>query len=374
MFNKLIVNSYKIAGFVILCGILLGLASYVIMTGFYYVSSSWVAPVIVSPSDHRVLELNAQLASQQSMKDALVAQKTEMETKQRDAQRVVDAELAYQNAMRASLKADLEDRKVTAYKLATLRKDVAAAGTEIAAANQDFAGLSKERIREMFDARLATKDDVLRGNMELAGLANANLGLAERKVTLDEQVSAAQRQVDSLALVDSLLHPGMNPPAPAKVAFGSGDARGVAPTHEVLLVQREFELSVLSMRRAQEESTAIQQGIDAANATLKRYDSLLASIKDSPYLQAIDKHITIAFVPYTNVDGAKRGTPVYACKGNIVWCKKAGRVGETLEGEVVGSHPLQKMDLRGVMVRIELDDIRAAEEPVLHLGHAPFLL
>ena len=56
MLRKLIVSSYKVAGFVILLGILTGLASYVVMTLFYYGSSSWMAPVILSPGDRRVLE------------------------------------------------------------------------------------------------------------------------------------------------------------------------------------------------------------------------------------------------------------------------------------------------------------------------------
>lgn len=373
MFNKLIVSSYKIAGFFILSAILVGLGSYVVMTMFYFASSSWVAPVIVSPSDRRVLELNAEYAQQQSMRDTLSAQKAQMETKLRDAERIAMAEEAFQVGVRASLKADLDDRRVTLAKLGTLRKDFAAASAEISAANEDFAGLSKGRIKEMFEARLATRDDVLKGNMELAGLANANLGLAERSVMLDEQVTTARRQADSLALVDALVRPnGPDYAASAKVSFDSGDAKGVAPTHEVLAFQREFELSALAQKRAKEDAGAIKEGIVAAEATLKRYDVLLKSIKDSPYLTASEHHLTIAFVPYTNVVNAKPGEPVYACKGNIVWCRRVGRVGPPLEGEVTGAHPLQKIDLRGQMVRLELDDLRSAQEPVMHVGRAPF--
>lgn len=353
MLNKLIVSAYKIAGFFILTGILVGLASYVVMTLFYYASSSWVAPVIVSPTDKRVVELNAQYAQQQSLRDTLSAQKTEMQTKLRDAERIVSAEQAFQAGLSASLEADLQDRRRTASKLGALRKDYVAASAEIAAANQDFAGLSKERIKQLFDARLATRDDVVKGNMELASLANANLGLSERAVMLDEQITAAKRQADSLAFVV----------APS--------GKGVTPTHEVLVFQREMQLSVLTMKRAQEESLAIKQAISAADATLQRYDALLGSIKDSPYLKAVDHHLIIGFVPYTNAESATPGTPVFACKGNIVWCRRVGKVGAVLEGELTGSHPIQKIDLRGQMVRLDLDEGRAAQDPVLHVGRKP---
>lgn len=375
MLNKLIVSAYKIAGFFILSAILVGLGSYVVMTLFYYSSSSWVAPVIVSASDRRVLELNAQYAQQQSLRDTLSAQKAQMETKLRDAERVALAEEAFQTGVRASLKADLDDRRATLAKLGALRKDFATASAEIAAANHDFAGLSRGRIREMFDARLATTDDVLKGNMELASLANANLGLAERTVMLGEQVTLARRQADSLALVDALLRPNGTGYAPGtKVSFASGDSKAVAPTHEVLAFQREFELSVLAARRAKEDAGAIKEGIAAAEATLKRYDTLLQSIKDSPYLMAADHHLTIAFIPYANATNAKAGTPVFACKANIVWCRRVGRLGAPLDGEVTGSHPLQKIDLRGEMVRLELDDLEAAQDAVMHAGRAPFFL
>ncbi|MDB5219512.1 MAG: hypothetical protein JWO86_7439 [Myxococcaceae bacterium] len=375
MLNKLIVSSYKVAGFFILAAILAGLGSYVIMTLFYYGSSSWIAPLIVSPSDRRVLELSAQYAQEQSLRDTLSAQKSQMETKLRDAERIAQSEEAFQAGVRASLKADLEDRLATLSKLGSLRMGYVAASKEIAAANTDFAGLSRGRIKAMFEARLMTRDDVVKGNMELAGLANVSLGLGERGVMLDEQIIATRRQADSLVIINTLLGSNAGVRAPgSKVTYESGTARGIAPTHEVLAFQREFEISVLAQKRAKEEGDSIKEAISAADATLKRYDALLSSIKESPYLKAADHHLTIAFVPYMNLANAKEGTPVYACKGNIVWCRRVGHVGARLEGEVTGTHPVQKIDLRGQMVRLELDDMHTAEDPVMHLGRAPFLL
>ncbi len=367
MLNKLIVNAYKIAGFVILSGILVGLASYVILTIFYYGSSSWLAPVIVSPSDKRVLELNAQLAQQQSMRDALIAQRAEMTTKLHDAERVAQAEAEFQDALRATLQADLDDRKAAVVKLAGLRGQVAGASARIASANDDFAGMSKDRMKEMFDARLATKDEVVRANAELAGLAETNLALAEKQVTIDQQLADVRRQADSLAVVGVMIRGGN----PEKMAFAWGDARAVVPTREVLAAQREFDLSVLQKKRATEEIAAVRAGIAAADATLARYDALLGAIKHTSYLEAVDRRLSVAFVPYANLDAMKPGTPVYACAANIVWCKQVGIVGEVLEGEVTGQNPLQKVELRGAMVRLEVADLKFAREPVLHAGRKP---
>ncbi len=370
MFNKIIVSAYKIAGFGILTGILVGLASYVFITMFYFTSTSWLAPVIVSPSDARILELNEHLAQQQSLRDALSAQRAEMVTKLRDAERMVVAETGFQGALIATLRSDLRDRRATIAKLDALRRDYKSVAGEVAAANHDFAGLSKDQMKAMFDARIATKEEVVKGNMELANLASTNITLAERRVMLDEQVVSVQRQAESLATVEGLVAPGASRVfVPAAFSFGGGS--GIVPTHDVLLVQREYEVSILATKRAQEEGESIKQAIAAADSTLTRYDALLKSIEYSPYLRAIDQHMTIAFVPYTNLDSIKRGAPLYGCRANIVWCKRVGRVGVTLDGEVTGSHPLQKIDLRGVMVQLELDDIRSAQNVVVHSGRAP---
>jgi hypothetical protein len=47
-------------------------------------------------------------------------------------------------------------------------------------------------------------------------------------------------------------------------------------------------------------------------------------------------------------------------------------VRDFLEGEVVATHPVQKIELRGVMVRMDLTDRRFAQDPVLHANRAPF--
>ena len=358
MFNKLIVSAYKIAGFVILLVVLLGLGSYVVMSAFYYASASWTAPIIISPSDKRVLELSAQMAQQQTLRDTLAAQRAELVTKQRDADRIAVAELEFQHRLRGALQRDLAARKETLGKLAGLRKEYGLARTEISSANTDFAGLSRDRVREMFSARMVSRDDVLRGNMELASLAAANLNLTERTVLLDEQVSTAARQAAALkSLAESL-----------------GQAAGGPVSTEVVALEREYAQSTLAMQRATEGSLAIKESLLSVDTTLARYDSLLKGIKGSPYLTAFERQMTVAFVPYTNLRNVKVGASVHSCALNIVGCHKVGTVQAILDGEVTGAHPVQKLELRGVMVRLELTDPRCAQDPVLHLNHAPFYL
>ncbi len=358
MFNKLIVSAYKLMGFVILLAVLVGLGSYVVITGFYYVSSSWLTPIIISPSDKRVIELTAQLAQQQSLRDTLAVQRADIVAKRKDADRIAAAEYAYQQKLRASIGRDLESRNEAARQLRALRKELGLAQREISAANNDFAGLSRERMKEMFSAHLASKDELLRGNKELAGLTASNLALLERTVFLDQQITQASAQASSLkSLTESLGRPS------ASAHVVSSDA---------LTLEREFDQSELAMTRAREASVSLTEGLAAVDASLRRYESLLQGISGSPYLTAFDKQMTVAFVPYTNMDNVKPGSPVYSCVANVVICRRVGTVRDFLEGEVVATHPVQKIELRGVMVRMDLTDRRFAQDPVLHANRAPF--
>jgi len=367
MLKRLIVGAYKVAGFAILTTILAGLASYVLLTAFYYVSSSWATPVIVSPSDRRVLELNAQLAQQETLHGQLKAQQLEMTLRLRDAQRTVAVERGFQARLRASLAFDILDRRAAVHNLLGLRRELDRASDDIIAANEDFAGLSRSRIKELYGAHLANRDELVKGNMELAALSGANLGLIERRMTLDERLRAENRQLASMCAAERLLGAALpsadtpEPPAP------------VGLTREVLGIQRDYALSMLAETRARDNAEALERSILTATATLDRYEALLSSIKAAPYLRAADRRLTIAFVPYANITRARSGAPVYACSAHVVWCRRVGTIGTPLEGEVTGQDPLRKGELRGVMVGIELDEMGSAREAVLHVGRAPLL-
>jgi hypothetical protein len=88
-------------------------------------------------------------------------------------------------------------------------------------------------------------------------------------------------------------------------------------------------------------------------------------------MMAADKAVNTAFVPYDNVGAVQVGDKVYSCALAFLVCHAIGTVSEELDGEVVGKHPLHNREMRGVLVRLSLDDPKAIEKPVLHLHRAP---
>jgi hypothetical protein len=362
-FNKFIVQAYKLAGFIALTTILFGLLSYFSVHAFYFVSRSWATPIIVSPSDKQVLELRAQLAQQTSLRDSLAAQRFDLDAKVEDADRLVAEEEDFQREYQKTLIADIAFRKKALVKMSRLSASHAYAANRIARANQDYANLTREQAKELFAARLITKEDAARASQQTADLAGANLGLDVKGVELDTNVSALGRDIESLSVADATLRASQGGPRPDG-----------AMSQEVLTMKHEFDRSKLEAARARSTRKSLEKTRAGLDAAITRYDGLLKSIKDSPYLRAVDKHVTIAFVPYDNIGSVRPGAKIYACRANFVFCRNIGRVADVLEGEVTGKHPTQSIEVRGVLVEMELDDLREAESPVLHFGSAPLFI
>ena len=82
--------------------------------------------------------------------------------------------------------------------------------------------------------------------------------------------------------------------------------------------------------------------------------------------------VTVAFVPYENLDNVDEGMSIYACRWGLIWCREVGTVGPQLKGEVTDTHPQTGNSLRGVMIEMRLEDREAAEERALFVGKRPF--
>jgi hypothetical protein len=352
--NSLAVSVYKTLGSVLLALILAGLVSYLGMQTFFFVSHAWLAPTVVSPTDPQILQLSAQLAQQAAARDKLLADKRELESRLEQAERLAASERDFQERFQVALGSEREARARSVRRLASLRREYQRASEEIAESNRAYAGLARTRTEALYNARLLEREERLTANHQLAQMAQSNLMLAEGSAALQTKLEALKRE---LAGFDASL---------------GGKAEGL--TTEVLLLEREYTRSVLEVARADGERDHLKEGLRSMDEAVARYDALLASIRSSPWLEAIDRGLMVGFVPYENLESAKPGTPLYQCALRLLWCQEVGVVGHALQGEVTVKHPVRQTQLRGVMVELEFRDERWAREELLHLGRPPLLL
>lgn len=74
LFNKTAVSIYKLIGFVVLTAIMSGISFYLFSSVFYLFDRDWVAPVVLSPSSEKVLQMNSLLSRQKLQREQLEAE------------------------------------------------------------------------------------------------------------------------------------------------------------------------------------------------------------------------------------------------------------------------------------------------------------
>ncbi|HLU65592.1 MAG TPA: hypothetical protein VKZ63_04925 [Kofleriaceae bacterium] len=145
-----------------------------------------------------------------------------------------------------------------------------------------------------------------------------------------------------------------------------------AQAYEAMVARRAYAESIIERERNAARKQAIERKIASLDAAIARYDKVIEQIRSSAYIVALERKVTVAFVPYENLDEVEEGDPIYACRWGLVWCREVGRVGAHLQGEVTDTHPNSGKPLRGLMVEIRLDDTGAAKERTLFAGKRPF--
>ena len=97
----------------------------------------------------------------------------------------------------------------------------------------------------------------------------------------------------------------------------------------------------------------------------------IATYENSTLGRAIKSRVDVLFVPYGNEDKYKPGTSLYSCRFTMVWCSKAGVVGQILPGEIASVHPFFGKPIRGFFVEADLTDKKAATREIIHAQRKP---
>jgi hypothetical protein len=337
-----LVNAYRLLGFSILTIIVVVLVGYIATTAFYFVSDSWVQPMVVSSSDEKVLSLESQVAEQENTRDRLEADLAH-------ADRYIAVQQAFQSEFAKAIRADLSGRRAALGRVRELARDYAGARKKIRASNQAYASASQRRMQEELAAGLIDRSDMLSGKYQIAQITGSNLSLAERQVEFE---SRAQELATEAQALDAIL---------------SKKGGTAALSYDVLRIKQEYEMSRLETAKAIENREALK-------ASLVRQEAILEGLRKAPYLRAANNKASVAFVPYDNLDGVGKGEPLYRCALEFVLCREAGKVVEVLPGEVTFKHPHREKIVRGRLVEIDLGKSDAAQEDVLFVGGRPLLI
>jgi len=305
-------------------------------------SDSWIVPMALSPTDEKVVSLQAQLVERKNQRDLTATQLDE-------AERAIGVQQQFQAEFTKAIESDLAGRKAALERMHQLAAAAASTRVQIRRSNSAYASASQTRMAQEYKAGLIDRQAMLTGKFQLAQITSSNLSLVERQAEYETRAADLEAQVRSL---EALL---------------AAHATNEPMSYDVLKIKQEYELSRLETQKAIESR-------DVLKTALGRQDKLLESLEQSSYLRAMADHAQVAFVPYGNLGEVGKGVTLYACKLGMVWCRKVGKVGEILPGEVQFKHPHRDKMLRGQMVELQLEDGAAATDDVLFVGGRPLLI
>ncbi|MBA2543915.1 MAG: hypothetical protein H0V17_30005 [Deltaproteobacteria bacterium] len=342
--QKLIVNAYKLLGFAILTIIVIVLVGYIANSAFFYMSSSWVVPMQVAATDEKVVALQAQLSEQQNTRDRLADELNQ-------AERSIAMQQSFQLEFAKAIKMDLDGRKAALGRVRELANNAASTRRQIKSQNSAYAGSARKRMALEYQAGLIDRNAMLSGGVQLAQLTSSNLTLAERQAEFETRAAELEATTKSLDAILSNV---------------DGDS---ALSYEVLRIKQEYAASRLDLAKSIEARNTIK-------SSLGRQDKIVSSLKKSSYLRAVEDGAAVAFVPFSNLSNADKGTDVYACKVGMVFCYHVGEIIDVLPGEVQFKHPQRDKMLRGQMIEMKLDDDDddAAAGDVLFVGGKPLFI
>ncbi|MDB4970914.1 MAG: hypothetical protein JWN44_6603 [Myxococcales bacterium] len=338
--NRWIVSTYKVLGFSILTLIVLALVSYLGSNVFYWFSSSWIEPTVISPTDDKVLQLSSKLAEVTGARDKVAAELA-------DADRIIAMQIEFLDGAHKAIQEELVDRKQELDRLVALNRSFTSTRAEVRNNSRAYTGFSRRRLKAEYGAHLIDRESAVSGAMQLSQIAQGNLSLAEKSVELDKRTSALHRETDALASIIS------HQPA-------------TRHSYEVMHMLQELKRAEVELAKARDNRGVLVK-------SLARYDVMVKSLADSPYLRAVERKDAIAFVPYDNVSKVKAGAPLYSCSLGLFFCRRVGQVTALLAGEMSFKHPLHNTMLRGQSAQVQLDNPHAAERTVLFSGGRPIL-
>ncbi|MBY0371516.1 hypothetical protein K2X33_12580, partial [bacterium] len=138
-------------------------------------------------------------------------------------------------------------------------------------------------------------------------------------------------------------------------------------------VVRSLMETDLAIKQAQSKFTVLEGTLKHLDSQVALYTSVVKNMAKSPFVEAANTPVAMAFLPHANRSHLGEETAVYSCRFYFFWCHRVGAVRSQHPDEVSGTHPFFNHGLRGTYLEIAADDVVVAEKPLLFLGRPPFL-
>jgi hypothetical protein len=347
---------YKRAAFVLLAALFSAFTFYALLIVFFLGSSNWAAPLTLTKGHELVAKAESEFSQLKVSLDVV---------QQKLAEARLDKDIAEHNAEEASVliqysaeSVDEQLRQVDK-QAAGAKRDLKSLDDLIASFRAQFSGDAMRKNNEkLFKSRLIDRKSYVNNSL---GVLEARQRLQALEGDRNKLASDIENHASTRLLLQSL----------KKRLTGKGNGvLGASSSAHLDLVQQS-----LSARAAYDVALSQSKIADEKLEVLARSRSIIetqiAELKITPLVRAIHERIDVLFVPYGNEENFVSGSSLYSCALTIIWCRKAGVVGERFPGESASVHPFFGKPIRGIFVEVQLSDQHAATREIIHANRSP---
>lgn len=336
---KIVISLYRVFAITVLYLVLGGILTYAFVMGFYAVSNSWAAPLILSAVDEKSLDFRQKLVTSQQTIEDLKVDSQKLESGIAEMKKHRASLLALEPQLQTAIARERTHNRAIGPQLATLDTEKQADNLKTQAVLKQLREV-ESNINKDLAAGLITKGDAA---TQLSALNQAENAYTDSKIA-------------EVLLTDSVLQKNTTGTDSLDVLEKQAELRSEAAQLDVAINVADKQL--------QEESRQID-----------RLREAIRTAKQSPYYlnAAGGQTLYFAFVPYDNQASAVAGRPVYDCYLNMFACRKVGTVNQVFAGEETAVHPIFKTNIRGFLMQMNLDHPESAKSKTVFLGRKPLL-
>lgn len=345
--NNTVVMFYRRLAFMVLSIFFLGTVSYVSLVVFYSVSNSWATPLILSPSQSKVLSFQPQVAG---LVLNLNKQKSELKTAMLLKQSILE-QLINVDTMEIKLREAVEVEKHRSANTVVILNQLNARKQSNIQQSEKVLAASKElekQINQELGAGLITSDQAAQRAITLQSALNSQTDL---------YVSSAEMKTKAIELQNFS----------STLGGANRSLLALASTKQLM------ELAALRSQ-LQLQLDMGERNVEIVRNSMTADNRILQVAMDSPYYRALFSPTPIVFIPYENLKNAEPGAKIYDCILQVILCRNVGTLDKVYEAEEYARHPLFKTDLKGKFATIILTDKSAANSTVVFLGSKPLFI
>ena len=332
------IGLYRIFAVAVLYLVLGGILAYAFVMGFYALSNTWAAPLILSAVDEKSLDFREKLVtSQQTIEDLKVdTQKLESGIAEMNKHRT--ALLALEPQLKEAIARELAHNRAVGPRLAALDTEKQADNLQTKAVLAQLKEV-ESNINKDLAAGLITKGDAA---TQLSALNQTESAYTDSKI--------------AEALLSDSIFCRRPRQAPIRLTSWKNKRR----------CARKPPSSTIAINVAEKQSQEESRQID-------RLRQAIVTAKQSPYYlnAAGGQTLYFAFVPYDNRASAVVGHPIYDCYLNMIVCREVGTASQVFAGEETATHPIFKTNLRGFLIQMTLEHPNSAKSKTVFLGRKP---